>query len=178
MQTLRITYPFMQNRSDLDKGVDIIVNAIYGYIGGSNDGYEVMEGDTLWNIAKKFQIGVDELKALNGFTDNLLRTGDRIKVKHDYKDIGYTVCLGENMYQISKKFNIEIEELMQYNHKKSNLVKVGEVLYIPNKVVSHVVKKGDNLYQLSKNYGRSVEEILNNNNLMNEVLEEGKVIMV
>ncbi len=179
MQVLRITYPFMQNRGDLDKGVEQIVNAIYEYIGGraQNDFYKVVQGDTLWNVAKKFHIDVDTLKLMNGFTDNLLRTGESIKVKES-KEITYIVGKGENLYQICKKYDIKLEELMKYNHKKSNLVQMGEKLLIPIHSTQHKVQKGENLYMIAKKYKIDVKELMEKNHLTESKLKVGDIITI
>lgn len=181
MQVIRISYPFDQNRSDLDKGVDQVVNAIYEYIGGKPESnlYEVVKGDTMWNVAKKFNLNVEELKLLNGFADNLLRTGDKIRVDRGENEIYYIVGLGENLYQISKKFHIDLEKLMQYNHKKSNLVQIGETIRIPNgDGIAHTIQKGENLYQLSREYQTSVQDLMEKNGLNNSQIEIGKVITI
>ncbi|MGN6180161.1 MAG: glucosaminidase domain-containing protein [Mucilaginibacter sp.] len=42
--------------------------------------YTVHEGDTLYNISKRFGLTVDELKTLNSLTDNNIRIGQRLVV--------------------------------------------------------------------------------------------------
>ncbi|MFT5884787.1 MAG: membrane-bound lytic murein transglycosylase D [Arcticibacterium sp.] len=43
--------------------------------------YTVQKGDTLWAISKKYGHSVAEIKRLNGFTDNTVKVGQKIKVK-------------------------------------------------------------------------------------------------
>ncbi|MFT4734886.1 MAG: membrane-bound lytic murein transglycosylase D [Arcticibacterium sp.] len=43
--------------------------------------YIVQKGDTLWAISKKYGYSVAEIKRLNGFTDNKVKVGQKIKVK-------------------------------------------------------------------------------------------------
>lgn len=180
MEVIRISYPFTQNRGDLDKSVDKIVAAIYEYIGGKveTDIYQVESGDTMWNVAKKFNLSLDELKWLNGFSDNLLRTGDMIKVKKPKKDLQYIVGSGENLYQISKKFDVEIEELMEYNQMKSNLIQIGQIIKIPEKHLKHIVHEGENLYQISKYYQKDVGELIEKNKLIDQSLQVGDFITI
>ncbi|WP_443945168.1 glucosaminidase domain-containing protein [Pedobacter sp. AW1-32] len=43
--------------------------------------YTVVKGDTLYNISKRFNLSVDELKMLNGITDDGIKLGQVLKVK-------------------------------------------------------------------------------------------------
>ncbi len=43
--------------------------------------HTVKTGDTLYNISKRFGISVNELKRLNGLTDNIIKIGDKLRVK-------------------------------------------------------------------------------------------------
>lgn len=43
--------------------------------------YIVQQGDTLYNISKRFGLTVDELKSLNGLTDNVIKIGQALIVK-------------------------------------------------------------------------------------------------
>ncbi len=181
MQVLRISFPFVQNRGDLDHGVEQIVNAVYEYIGGEKEQnyYEVTKGDTMWNVAKKFHMDVDELKWLNGFTDNLLRTGDKIKIKEEEKSISYVVGKGENLYQICKKFHVDMKELMEYNHKKSNLIQMGDIIKIPkDKSIVHSVSNGENLYQIAGLYHTDVKKIMEKNRLDDSQIQPGDIIAI
>ena len=41
-------------------------------------GYIVQEGDSLWDIAKKFHTTIDTIIATNGLTDKSVKPGDRL----------------------------------------------------------------------------------------------------
>lgn len=43
--------------------------------------YEVVAGDTLYSISRKFSLTVDQLKNMNNLTDNALSIGQNLKVK-------------------------------------------------------------------------------------------------
>lgn len=50
----------------------------------SNEGiktYTVQAGDTLWNISQRYGYSVDEIKKLNGMSDNNVKVGQKLKVK-------------------------------------------------------------------------------------------------
>jgi membrane-bound lytic murein transglycosylase D len=45
--------------------------------------HEVKRGDTLYNIAKRYNTNVKTLKELNGLTSDEIRLGERLKVNTD-----------------------------------------------------------------------------------------------
>lgn len=47
----------------------------------SNSEYEVVKGDTLYSISRKYNISVDELKRKNNISDNSLSIGQILKIK-------------------------------------------------------------------------------------------------
>ncbi|MBC7654102.1 MAG: glucosaminidase domain-containing protein [Oligoflexus sp.] len=47
----------------------------------AGDKYIVQQGDTLYNISKRFGLTVDELKALNNMVDNTIKLGQEITIK-------------------------------------------------------------------------------------------------
>ncbi|MBN2571574.1 MAG: LysM peptidoglycan-binding domain-containing protein, partial [Ignavibacteriales bacterium] len=47
----------------------------------STSEHTVQKGETLWDIAKKYNTTVDALKKLNGFKNNDIQYGKEIKIK-------------------------------------------------------------------------------------------------
>ncbi len=43
--------------------------------------HTVQSGETLWGIATKYEISVDQLKQLNQLTDNVIRRGQKLRIK-------------------------------------------------------------------------------------------------
>ena len=52
-----------------------------GYVEPKYLTYTVKKGDSLYSIAKKFDVSVDSIKRLNGLTNNFLDVGDVLKIK-------------------------------------------------------------------------------------------------
>lgn len=46
-----------------------------------NDKYMVIKGDTLYNISKRFNLSIDQIKSLNNMVDNNVKLGQILKVK-------------------------------------------------------------------------------------------------
>lgn len=68
---------------------------------GNDNYYVVKSGDTLWSIARKYNLSVNELKALNNLSSNALSVGQRLIVgkesSNDYVvSAGDTIFMGNN----------------------------------------------------------------------------------
>ena len=96
------------------------------------DIYTVQKGDSLYQIAKKYNITIDNLKKLNNLTNNLLSINQQLKVptlKEKY--ILYTVKKNDSLYQIAKKYNTTVNDIKSLNSLNSNLLNIGQELKIP-----------------------------------------------
>lgn len=203
-QPVIIEYGFLDSTADdvsqlknnYEKYAEAVVRAISEYanisyipIAGSNE-YTVKSGDSLWGIAKKYGVTVDELKTLNNLTSNALTIGQllRIPTKKEAEAanyIIYTVKSGDSIYQIAKNYNVTINEIKEFNKLNSNLLNIGQQLIIPieQKIVqtqynTYVVKTGDSLYSVAKKYNISVDELKNINNLQSNLLSVGQQLLV
>ncbi len=82
--------------------------------------YIVKDGDTLYEIGKRFGYGIDELAAYNDISNpDLIKIGQVIRFPNtsggDYEDGVYTVKSGDTLWQIAEKFNIPFAELININ---------------------------------------------------------------
>lgn len=146
--------------------------------------YTVVSGDTLYSIANKYGLTVDELKSLNNLSSNLLSIGQRLLVKPttaSTTEETYTVKKGDNLYQIALQFDTTVDALKTLNGLTSNLLSIGQVLKIPssssNEIVYTVVS-GDNLYQIARRFGTTVAAIMSRNNLTNNMLSIGQKLII
>ena len=53
----------------------------YKKVSSDNSIWTVSKGDTLYNIAKRNGLSVDELKSINNLSDNLILIGQKLKLK-------------------------------------------------------------------------------------------------
>lgn len=94
----------------------------------SSNVYVVKAGDTLYSIAKKFNISVDELKKLNNKTNNAISVGEELNIGTPNT---ITIQSGDTLYSLAKKYNTTVDELKKLNNLKSNTLTVGKSLLIP-----------------------------------------------
>ncbi len=99
--------------------------------------YIVQEGDTLWDIAARFGVSVDDLQAVNGISDpGLLKVGDRLVIPGLEGIQGVIITqqipFGESLRSLSRKYNIPEEILARLNHLTGPLeLFAGSTLVIP-----------------------------------------------
>ena len=94
------------------------------------DIYIVTKGDTLYNIAKKYQTTWQELMRINNMTSTLLRIGKQLIVPGNGKEIKYYVEEGDTLYNIANKFKMDMEEIKRLNNLNTNDVILGQMLII------------------------------------------------
>ncbi len=96
--------------------------------------YEVMPGDTLYSIARRYNTKVDSIKAYNGLTSNNLSIGQVIQIPLDMTETQYQtyqVQKGDTLYSIARRYNTTIPEIVAINNNLSNNLMVGQVIKIP-----------------------------------------------
>ena len=178
-------------KNNWEELAEAVVKAIAEYIGvpyvpeGNGDYYIVQKGDTLWGIAKKFGVTVNELKEANNLTDNALSIGDKLVIPGNEPNNSneYIVKSGDTLYGIAKKYNLSVDELKRLNNLTSNTLSVGQKLIVVepeanNESNTYVVQKGDTLYGLANKFGVSVDNLKSLNNLASNNLSIGQVLKI
>ena len=126
----------------------------------TNGTYTAVAGDSLWGIAHKFGMTLDELKKENGLTSNNLYVGQTLKVRKSAQQNTnnetnqnqnsngnnndrpqqtvtsaetYTVKSGDSLWGIATKHGCSVNDLKSWNHLSSNLIYVGQKLVIGQK---------------------------------------------
>ena len=213
-EPLLIEYGFIDNSNDavklknnLEDYVEGVVKALAEYVGYtyqapvSSNYYTVVKGDTLYGIASRYNMTVQELKDLNNLTTNTISVGQKLLVNKSTTQPTYTVVKGDTLYSIANKYNTTVSELKNLNNLTSNTLSIGQQLLIPTKSSSelpnepetpdypsndesqgetqiYTVKKGDSLWLISKKYNTTVDELTKLNNLTNINLQIGDQLLV
>ena len=132
--------------------------------------YVVQKGDNLGNIAKKYNVSVEEIKTWNHLSDLNIKLGASLQVANKevetkeentpapkLENIQYVVLKGDNLGKISKKFGISLEDLKQWNNLKDQNIALGVSLIVAKNEVPIVnipsastFKKNDNLASTTK----------------------------
>lgn len=97
--------------------------------------YTVKSGDTLYGIATKYGVSVDDIKRANNLSSNLLQIGQKLTIPSSSGGSGgttYTVKRGDNLYNIAQKYNVSVSAIMNANNLSTTLLQIGQVLKIPS----------------------------------------------
>lgn len=144
--------------------------------------HEVVAGETLFAISRKYGITVQQIQELNSETSALKpgmkllipaprqtgqhTVGDKVQtIREDF--IEHTIVAGETLYSLSRKFNVSAERLVELNPILDGSFRTGTVIRIPiisdvshdDLFVQHSVRQGETLFGISQNYRVSIEEL-------------------
>ncbi|MBC8882876.1 LysM peptidoglycan-binding domain-containing protein [Flavobacterium piscinae] len=111
--------------------------------------YEVLPGETLYGISRRYGLTVDDLMDENSLT-GILQIGQvlRIPVKNSQNSNNlngqfHLVQAGETKYGLSKKYGVSIDELEQRNPQIVRMLQTGQRIVIPGTTSSSLVQKSE-----------------------------------
>ena len=95
--------------------------------------YIVRKGDSLWSIAKKFNVTVPKIIEENNLITINLQIGDKLKIPKNksQEQKTYIVKAGDTLWSIARENNISVSELKDINSLENNLLAIGQELIIP-----------------------------------------------
>lgn len=116
-------------------------------ISNDYDEYEVKAGDSLYTIAQKYGITVEELMNFNNLKNTILSVGQILKIPKKEEGFGpikecygtgyeepkyetYVVKKGDNLYEIARRYNTNVIDLMNLNNLSSTNLQIGQVLKV------------------------------------------------
>jgi N-acetylmuramoyl-L-alanine amidase len=131
-----------------------IVNGITGYFydtpprgtyiawhkenGGAPASYTVNRGDTLSEIADRFNVSMSALKQANAMNSNNIRIGQKLTIPNGLVSpasisfIEHTIARGETLSEIASDYSIPVARLRETNQLNSDTIRIGQVLKIPS----------------------------------------------
>ncbi|MED4042631.1 LysM peptidoglycan-binding domain-containing protein [Priestia aryabhattai] len=112
-------------------GTTAILSA--GFVGAASAStsgtYHVEKGDTLWKVAQKHSVSVDELKDANNLTSNIIYPNQELNVA-TIKEMTHKVQQGNTLWSISQQYGVTVDQIKEWNGLKSDLIYPGEQLKI------------------------------------------------
>lgn len=167
--------------------------------------HTVSRGETLYQIAKKYDVTVQSIVTINPETADGIKEEQVIKIPKN-SQLQHTVQPKETLYGLSKQYNIAIEKLYEFNPGlKENGLKEGQTIFLTKNNSSaistptittvttssssiktlvptkgtHTVEKGETLFSISRKYNVAISYLYEWNPILNtQPLQEGQVIQV
>jgi len=158
--------------------------------------HKVTEGESLYLIAKNYNVSIDELKKLNNLTDGKIKPGQEIKISQPTevaanittetakpasatKTTTHKVKEGESLYLIAKNNNVSVDELKKLNNLTVGKIKPGqeikvsqpiEIVEKPTEIAKAEAPANTVKHKVTK--GESLFSIAKNNNISVDELKK------
>ena len=110
--------------------------------------YTVAAGDTLYSIARRFDIGLDDLKNVNSMDSNIVKVGQVLNINKPIdKGVGVTL-LADN-----SRANAQQDALLKVSNLQTSQRATGSV------PAEYVVQRGDTLFSIARRFGVNHNDI-------------------
>jgi len=169
--------------------------------------HTIAKGETLYQIAKKYNVSANEIVKLNPGVENGIQENTVLQIpnhnsvsyllkRNDVSAINYTkhqVTAKETLFSIARDNNVSVKDLDELNADllKDGL-KIGQEILLPNKkktidgsarvindhTIFHVVQPKETKYSISKKYGITIEQLEMQNPEIINGLKEGNRLAI
>lgn len=94
--------------------------------------HTVQTGETLFSIARQYDLAVGDLRRWNELESDNLSVGQTIRIAPPRADnqITHTVEPGETLFSVSRRYSVTIAEIQQWNDLESTNLSLGQELTI------------------------------------------------
>lgn len=112
----------------------------------------VQRGETLWAIAQRYRVPLDQVVAANELKDvNRLAVGQALVIPVPYRY--HTVRPGETLWAIARRYGVSLDAIVQANRiSNPSVLYPGTVLFIPPR--THTVQRGKRCRKSPRDMGR------------------------
>lgn len=159
--------------------------------------YRVRRGDTLIEIADRFDLWVADLRKWNGVTSDMLRIGQELRLhppeeppeeearaaSSEEEVVTYRVRSGDTIDRIARAHGVSVRDIMTWNGLSGSRIMPGQQLEIHTSESGdgprvHVVQRGQNLSVIAQVHGVSVQQLRQWNDLSSNNIYPGQRLVV
>ena len=116
--------------------------------------HDVVKGETLYSLARRYGVTVDEIKGANAALAEGLKAGQRIKIPVKVEESApqsvatpqvrvHKVMKGETLYSLAKMNGLSVEELQAANPHIRKGLKAGQLIDIPQRGAATEPSQGE-----------------------------------
>ena len=106
--------------------------------GGAPASYIVSRGDTLSEIADRFNVRLPSIKQANNMDSNTIHVGQKLVIPNGLISpaaigfIEHTIARGETLSEIAEDYSISLARIRETNQLNSDTIRIGQVIKIPS----------------------------------------------
>ena len=183
-------------------------STIYNVQDGDIFYHTVERGQTVYSIAKMYDVKIEDIHRLNPGSDNTIKAYDELKipqkkvaVKNELRHgednyIYHTIQTKETLYGVSKQYNLNYEDIIEANPGLSQATfSIGKTIRIPTgitkkqitevvenkkgaKEIYYTVPTGETKYNICKTFKTSEKELMKLNPELAGGLRTGMIIRI
>lgn len=167
--------------------------------------HSVSAGETLYSIAKKYQVTVNQIRSVNPGLAQTLEIGDRLRIPRptvtDSKEIvegkkeekpqeqkepeyyNHRVKRKETLYSISRIYGVTVPDLYDANPGLTSRIAEGQVIKVPNKYIDkpyiiYTAERKIRLSKIAKLYQVPVSKLQNENPSLGSRILPGQKVRI
>ena len=160
--------------------------------------HQVNEGETLFAIAQRYAISMNDLRGFNQQADlQKLNIGDTLRIPlfpqlAKGEKVRHSVEEGQTLFSIARKYGVAVNDIRTWNALGGQSIAIGQELIVyldapagdanattPDaKYELHTVKEGETLYAIARAYDVPVDELRKRNQLAGEGIRFGQTLII
>ena len=146
----------------------------------------VKAGDTLYDLAGRYNTTIEAILEVNGLSGSDLLPGAILKLPSDSnaQPETYTVQTGDTLFDIAVAFGLSVDGLLAINNLEGAVIHPGQVLQTrastaaPPPPLVITVSPGESLWVIAERNGTTINNLMSANNLSSSVVHPGESLIV
>lgn len=132
------------------------------------DVYTVKNGDSLYSIAKKYNVSIEALINANDLTSTQIYPNQVIVIPVKVSNIGmyfeeYVIKPSDTLQIISESLNIPVELIIRYNDVSKLVLGENQTVQIPKYYRTYVIENEDTLDKILNKTNMTLEDLVKAN---------------
>lgn len=169
--------------------------------------YTVASGDSVWSIANKHGISMDQFRSLNNIKNDYVYPGQKVVVSgssatstttsttvsnqtsSSVAGNTYTVAAGDSVWSVANKHGITMDQFRSWNNIKNDFIYPGQKVVVKQGGTaattststtngSYKVASGDSVWGIADKFGITTDQFIQWNNIQNNFIYPGQTVRV